>query len=139
MADTYNKKEREKRREQKKKEKAARKELRKESGKKGDEIAYVDYDGNFTENKPVHFEPEFDVSEIQTSTPKSEKSTKKVGSMKFFNAEKKYGFIKCGGKIGEIYFSVKEDSDNFAVDDKVEFEIGQSEKGPYAFNVTKVA
>jgi cold shock CspA family protein len=139
MADTYNKKEREKRRNQKKKEKAARKEIRKESGKQSEVIVYVDYDGNFTENKPVHFERELDPSEIQTSTPKSEKSSKKTGSMKFFNAEKRYGFIKCGGKIGDIYFSATDDSDNFSVDDKVEFEIGQSEKGSYAFNVIKVA
>jgi cold shock CspA family protein len=142
MADTYNKKEREKRRNRKKKEKALRKEMRKEAPKQTEAIIYVDYDGNFTENKPANFEREedheLDPSEIQTSVPKSEKNSRKEGTMKFFNSEKKFGFIKCGGKIGEIYFSAKDDSEVFAENDKVEFDIGQGDKGPYAFNVTKV-
>ena len=138
MADTFNKKEREKKKARKKKEKAERKELRKEQGKQTEVIAYVDYDGNFTDKKTERFESDLDPSEILTSVPKAKDDGSKTGRVKFFNEEKKFGFIKAGGKIGDIYFSIQDSSVAPQAGDKVEFQVGESENGPYAFDIKVV-
>lgn len=138
MADSYSKKEREKKRQQKKKEKLLRKEKRQEEGTKEDVIMYVDHMGNFTKNKPESFDLEIDPSEIQTSVPKTESDGLSTGAIKFFNAEKGYGFISQKGKGKDLYFNSSDDVANWPEGTRVKFEIEPSEKGDVAVNVTKV-
>jgi len=58
-----------------------------------------------------------------------------TGTVKFFNTSKGFGFItQDGGK--DIFFHVSELNGSTISDNaKVEFEIGESQKGPTAVNV----
>ena len=56
MPESFSKKAREKKKALKKKEKQLRKEERKAQGKQSEIIRYVDHNGNFTKNKPEHFD-----------------------------------------------------------------------------------
>jgi len=61
------------------------------------------------------------------------------GTIKWFSSEKGYGFIQDdeGGKDLFVHHS---ETEGYALDegDKVEFEIGEGQKGPCATNVKKV-
>jgi CspA family cold shock protein len=61
-----------------------------------------------------------------------------TGTIKFFNESKGFGFItKDDG--GDLFFHISEVQGNEPRDgDKVEFEIGQGQKGPCATNVKVV-
>lgn len=63
------------------------------------------------------------------------------GTVKWFNADKGYGFIQVeDGDDVFVHFSAIQ-SDGFkslSEGDKVEFEITDSERGPQAVNVTKI-
>ena len=71
-------------------------------------------------------------------------ATLENGTVKWFNSEKGYGFIEQdnGGKDLFVHFRNVNNSGYGRVylDDgqKVTFEIGESEKGPQALNVTAV-
>ncbi len=138
MADTYSKKEREKKKAQKKKEKALRKEQRREEGSQGDVIMYVDHNGNFTENKPLHIESEIDPAEIATSVPKDPVNNTPEGYVKFFDQEKGFGFINGGRKIGDIYFKNPDPKLDLCQNDKVTFQVGEGDNGTYAYDIEKV-
>ncbi len=61
-----------------------------------------------------------------------------TGTVKFFNEEKGFGFITPdkGGK--DLFFhKTAVVSGSVTKDDKVEFEIGQGQKGPCAEKVTR--
>lgn len=61
-----------------------------------------------------------------------------TGTVKFFNAEKGYGFIsRPDGDDVFVHFSniVGEGYKTLDADDKVEFDVGQGRKGPEAQNV----
>ncbi|MFP4027431.1 MAG: cold-shock protein [Candidatus Brocadiia bacterium] len=64
------------------------------------------------------------------------------GKVKWFSDQKGYGFIEPddGSEDVFVHYSDVEGSGfkSLGEDDEVEFEIGQSEKGPRATNVTKV-
>ena len=65
-----------------------------------------------------------------------------TGKVKWFNAEKGYGFITVEGQSKDIFvhFSAL-NMDGFKVleeGDKVEYEVIDGEKGPQAANVTKL-
>ena len=64
-----------------------------------------------------------------------------TGTVKWFNADKGYGFIQQedGGDVF-VHFSAIQSSGfkSLAEGDQVEFEIVQGQKGPQAADVTKV-
>src|SRR6185503_19317132 len=65
-----------------------------------------------------------------------------TGTVKWFNAEKGFGFItpEGGGKDCFVHFSAIQGNGFKSLDEgeKVEFEIGQGQKGPQAENVTRL-
>lgn len=69
-------------------------------------------------------------------------STKNTGTVKFFNSEKGFGFIKpdTGGKDVFVHYSgIKgKGRRNLEQDDRVEFEVEEAAKGPQAFDVAVI-
>ncbi len=64
-----------------------------------------------------------------------------TGTVKWFNADKGYGFIaQDGGPDVFVHFSAVQGAGyrTLAENDKVEFEVTQGPKGPNAANVRKV-
>jgi CspA family cold shock protein len=63
------------------------------------------------------------------------------GTVKWFNAEKGYGFIaEDGGPDVFVHYSAIEGTGYKSLEegDRVEFEVSQGQKGPQADNVRKV-
>ena len=62
-----------------------------------------------------------------------------TGTVKFFNDTKGFGFITPddGGKDLFVHISAV-DAGTLNDDDKVEFEVGEGQKGPCAVNVKKL-
>lgn len=140
MADSYNKKEREKKKRKRKQEKAERKLQKKQEGVTSHEFMYVDENGNLTPTPPdLTKKKEIKAEDIRVSTPKNSEleaeDTTKTGVVKFFNTEKRFGFIK--ETISGIDYFVHEESliDKVRENDKVEFELGHGNKGEVAINV----
>ena len=140
MADSYNKKERDKKRKKKKQDKAERKKQRLEEGNSF-EFMYLDENGNLTSTPPdpTKKKEEVKLEDIRISTPKQSEldamDTELRGTVKFFNVEKQFGFIKRDGSPEEYF--VHEDNliDKIRDNDKVSFELGTGRKGIVAINV----
>ena len=67
---------------------------------------------------------------------------KKVGKVKMFNPEKGFGFIVMEGEERDVFFHYSQiQQDGFKTidaDQKVEFDLVESEKGLQAHNVVKI-
>ncbi|PWT99222.1 MAG: cold-shock protein [Bacteroidetes bacterium] len=60
------------------------------------------------------------------------------GTVKFFNEEKGFGFIKHDDSNKETFVHVSGLIDKVKQNDKVEFDVQNGKKGPNAVNVKKI-
>jgi CspA family cold shock protein len=65
-------------------------------------------------------------------------NTKTTGTVKFFNEEKGYGFIKHADSSKETFVHANGLVDQIEANDKVEFDIQDGRKGPNAVNVKRI-
>jgi CspA family cold shock protein len=63
---------------------------------------------------------------------------KNQGTVKFFNSEKGFGFIKCDTNKEDIFVHVTGIIDEIKENDTVEYELQQGRKGLNAINVVVV-
>ena len=61
-----------------------------------------------------------------------------TGTVKWFNQSKGFGFIERENEDKDLFVHMTEVQGQISDGDKVEFEIGESEKGPAATKVKKV-
>jgi cold shock protein len=61
-----------------------------------------------------------------------------TGTVKFFNDEKGFGFIKEDGTDNEVFVHASGLIDKITRDDKVEYELKEGKKGQNAVNVKKI-
>ncbi len=138
MADSFYKKEREKKRRKKKQDKAEKKKQRKLEGKTTEEFMYMDENGNLTSTPPEKKKKtEIKLEEIQIKTPKqSELEIEgREGRVKFYNEEKRFGFINEIGTKKDYFVHEDHIEGRVKEDDKVTFELGTGPKGVVAINV----
>lgn len=62
----------------------------------------------------------------------------KTGTIRFFNEQKGFGFIKHGNSVHEIFVHVTGLVDEVREDDEVIFEIVEGKKGLSAINVKRI-
>ena len=65
-------------------------------------------------------------------------NSKKQGTIKFFNKEKGFGFIRHDQSEQETFVHVSGLKQEVSEGDRVEFEIQDGRKGPVAIDVVKV-
>jgi cold shock protein len=65
-------------------------------------------------------------------------STKNQGTVKFFNEEKGFGFIKHDNSSKETFVHANGLIDKIQTNDHVEFDVEDGRKGPQAVNVKKI-
>jgi CspA family cold shock protein len=66
-------------------------------------------------------------------------STKITGTVKFFNEEKGFGFIKHDDSNKETFVHANGLIDQIEANDKVEFDVQEGRKGLNAVNVKRIA
>ncbi len=66
-------------------------------------------------------------------------STKTTGTVKFFNEEKGFGFIKHDDSSKETFVHANGLIDQIEANDKVEFDVQEGRKGLNAVNVKRIA
>lgn len=140
MADSFGKKEREKKKRKKNQEKFEKRQQKKLEEKSSVEIMYLDEYGNFTSTPPdPSKKKEIKLEDIQVSVPKQseteDSTTDRKGFVKFFNEEKRFGFI--GEMDSDQDYFVHEENviDRIRDRDKVIFDVATGPKGLIAINV----
>ncbi|MFA0963221.1 cold shock domain-containing protein [Roseivirga sp. BDSF3-8] len=145
MADTWSKKEKQKKKAKKKEEKAAKKAERRENAADGNNLdemmAYVDEFGNISDTPPdPTFKKKVKKEDIQVSVPKQEDieplDTVRRGKVTFFNESKGYGFIRDMETQESIFVHISDLEDQVMENDRVNFEVEMTHKGPNARKVT---
>ena len=60
---------------------------------------------------------------------------KKIGTIRFFNYSRGYGFIRSRQMLKDVFIHIKDVQERVRVGDKVKFEVERDEKGYRARNV----
>jgi cold shock CspA family protein len=142
---TFNKKEREKKQRKKRQDKIERREQRKiekeETGKKTfeEQFSYVDEDGNLTSTPPdptkrrkIRAE---DISLDNRPSVDSSPIKERMGTVKFFNQEKGFGFIVDSHTQESIFAHSSNIAEAVKENDKVSFILDMGPKGAVATQV----
>lgn len=144
MADTWSKKELQKKKAKKKEEKKARRQERKDNAADGNNLdemmAYVDEFGNISDTPPdPNFKRKVKKEDIQVSVPKQEDveplDSVRKGKVTFFNESKGYGFIRDLETQESIFVHISDLEDSINENDRVDFEVEMTHKGPNARKV----
>ena len=144
--ETTNKREREKQKARKQQEKREKMQERKQNKEKGksmnDMIAYLDENGNISATPPDPRKKRvFNQEEIHVSVPKLEqrqKEAKRTGVVTYFNQVKGFGFINDDESKQRIFLHNSQLSGPVMENDRVQYEIENSLKGPGAVNIIKI-
>ncbi len=105
---------------------------------------YLDEDGNLTATPPdpTKKKKEIKLEEIKVKTPKKSElepeETEKKGVVKFFDEEKRFGFINEVGTRNDYFIHEDNLIDRIRDKDKVTFELAAGPKGLVAVNVKLV-
>ncbi len=142
---TFSKKEREKKKRKKKQDKMEerlrRKQEKMERGKVAfeDQLVYVDENGNLSDTPPDPKKKKVVKAEdIPLGVPYRENEpvdAKRVGTVKFFNTEKGYGFITDDKTRDSIFVHINALQDPIKEHDKVRFNTEKGPKGLLAIEV----
>jgi cold shock CspA family protein len=141
MADSYQKKEREKKRRKRKQDKLDKREEKKGSESKTETFMYIDEFGQLSPTPPdlTVKRTEIKLEEIRISTPKKSDDDVvdfvKRGVVKFFNQEKRFGFITETMTNIDYFFHEENTIDAVTEKDNVEFELTDGPKGLVAKDV----
>lgn len=65
-------------------------------------------------------------------------TSKQTGTIKYFDSERQFGFIKPDNGIKDIFFHASNAFGEVAKDDRVEFDTFEGKKGTAAKNVAKI-
>ncbi len=139
--ETFNKRAKEQQRLKHRRDKAEKMEERKLNAKKGlkleDMLAYVDENGNITDQAPDPKQKKlFRVEDIQIGIPAGNvRAATHTGKLQFFNEEKGFGFIIDNQSQQRIFVHHSNLDMNVQVNDSLEYDIQHGERGLVAINI----
>jgi cold shock CspA family protein len=143
--ETINKREKEKKKLTQQRDKKLKSEERKANKKKGgsleDMMAYLDEDGNLTSQpQDPRIKKSYNLEDMQISIPKQEdrKEVFRNGVVNFFDKSKGFGFINDVQSNERIFFHINNLLEAVNENDKVEFLVEKSPRGPNAIQVKKM-
>ena len=143
--ETINKREKEKKKLTQQRDKKLKSEERKANKKKGgsleDMMAYLDEDGNLTSQpQDPRIKKSYNLEDMQISIPKQEdrKEVFRNGVVNFFDKSKGFGFINDVQSNERIVFHINNLLEAVNENDKVEFLVEKSPRGPNAIQVKKM-
>lgn len=139
--ESFNKKAKEQKRLKQRRDKAEKMEERKLNAKKGvkleDMLAYIDENGNITDKAPDPKQKKlFKAEDIRISIPAGNiRDNTRTGKLQFFNEEKGFGFIVDNLSQERIFVHHSNLGINVQVNDLLDYDIQQEERGPMAINI----